>query len=77
MSWNYRLCKETYNKGTEHEEIAFTIREVYYKEDGSISSYTENTASLLAESPEDMKWALEKMQEALNKEVVDLDTLFR
>lgn len=77
MSWNYRLCKETHNKGTEFEEVAFTIREVYYKDNGAISFYAENAANLYAESPEDMKWTIEKIQEALNKEVVDLDTLFK
>lgn len=77
MSWNYRLCKETYSAGTQDEELGFTIREVYYNDDGTISSYSENPISPYAHSPEEMKWVLEKMQESLNKEVVDLDLLFR
>lgn len=77
MSWNYRLCKQTFGKGTNLEEVTFTIREVYYKEDGSISGYTENPAYPRAETPEEMLWVLQKMQESLNKEVIDLDTLFR
>ena len=77
MSWNYRLCKETLDKGTSYEDEWFSIREVYYKEDGSISSYSEKPANLFSETREDIKWTLEKMHEALNKEVVDLDTLFR
>jgi hypothetical protein len=77
MSWNYRLCKTAYRAGTPDEEIELTIREVYYREDGSICSYSENAIAPRAETPSEMKWVLEKMQEALNKDLVDLDELFR
>lgn len=72
MTWNYRLYKQTYAKGTEIEEVSFTIRETYYDENGKINGYTE-PVSPQSESVEGMKWVLEKMQLALNKDVIDLD----
>lgn len=74
MSWNYRLVKATYNKGTENEEVYFEIREAYYNDDGSIWAMTEEKAGIFGESPEEAEKVLERMSLAFHKEVIDLDT---
>jgi hypothetical protein len=76
MTWNYRVCRETYNKGTAHEEVGYTVREVYYDKDGKITACTENAVSAYGESVEEIKSVLERMQLGINKEVVDVDTIF-
>lgn len=77
MTWNYRLCKEAHSAGMQNEEVVYTFREVYYREDGSISAFSEAPAFPYSNSFDEMKWVLEKMQESLNKEVLDLDKLLR
>lgn len=74
MTWNYRLCKYTYKKDS-YEEIYYEIREIYYNENGDICAVTENPAGLLAESPEEMKEVLKRIGIALEKDIVDLDTI--
>lgn len=76
MAWNYRLCRETHYAGTDREEISLTFREVYYDELGKIIAHSENPVSIYGETVDDIKFALEKMQESLNKDIVDIDNLF-
>jgi len=72
--WNYRVCKETYSKNTQDEEVMYTIREAYYNKDGGIWAVTEGAKGVSGESIDDLKQALEWMHLAINKEVLDLDT---
>jgi hypothetical protein len=74
MSWNYRVCKSTYT--TENvSEVSFDIREVYYNKAGDITALTENAIGVVGEDIDAIKFVLEKMQLALSKDVVDLDTI--
>ena len=75
MSWNYRICKEVICPGTDYEEILFSLREVYYDNDSNITGYTANPVGLVADSIDDFKDTLSKIHEAINKEVVDLNSL--
>jgi len=75
MTWNYRVCKETYSKGTQDEEDYYSIREVYYDND-KIVSVTENAVGVSGYTIDEIKFSLEKMQLALNKDVVDIDALW-
>ena len=70
MSWNYRVCKRNYLS-----DEYFTIHEVYYNDDGSIWAVTEEAVAAFGDSPKEIKDCLKKMQEALKKDVIDLDTL--
>lgn len=74
MTWNYRVCKETY-KGDGYEEVGYSIREAYYTKSGEIWAVTEGAKGLYGESLDDIKDGLEKMAKALEKEIVDLDTI--
>ncbi len=74
MTWNYRLCKETYSKGTQDEEVGFEIREAYYNKSGGVWAVTETAARPFGESPDELKNVLERMNTALEKDIIDLDT---
>lgn len=76
MTWNYRVCKETYAKGTAHEEVGYTVREVFYDEDGKITNCGVNSASVFGENVEEIKIVLERMLESINKDIVDVDAVF-
>ena len=80
--WNYRVCKHFFEYNEESKEIAekdgeecYSIREVYYNEDGSIWATSNEPQSPHGESFEDLKDGILKMQMALDKEVIDLDTI--
>jgi len=75
MTWNYRVCKETYSKGTQDEEEYLTIREVYYDGD-KITGVTEDAVGVGGYTIDEIKFSLEKMQLALNKDIVDVDRLW-
>ncbi len=79
MSWNYRVCRETYKQG---EGSWLSIREVYYNDDGSIWAISENAMPVVSEIDEDidestafreLKADLQRQQECTKKPVLDLD----
>lgn len=72
--WDYRLVKVTYNKGEEHEEVAYEIREAYYNKDGSIWAVTEEAKGIYGEDIAGILQVLEWMKMATEKEIIDLDT---
>ena len=74
MTWNYRVCKSVW-KEDGYEEVNFEIHEVYYNKDGSIWAVSSNGIAAHAENVKSLGWTLNKMKEALKKEVIDLDTL--
>jgi len=91
MSWNYRVCKAANKvpegKDPErYEGYAYGIHEAYYNERGEIWATTEKTMSIKSfimawdcaneeEALASIKDQLEKMAMALEKPVVDLDTI--
>lgn len=76
MGWNYRIVKQTYRKGEECEETLYEMREAYYNKDGSIWAVTENPVTITSEEgKENIKQVLDWMYLALEKEVIDADTL--
>ena len=73
--WNYRLCKETYKAGTEFEESEISLREVYYTTEGKITAVTERAVGICGEDITAIKTTMKLIADAINKEVVDLDTI--
>lgn len=75
-TWNHRVCKET-----ENEYVNFSIREVYYNSKGEIWAVDENPCHVYCsedweEEPLDsLKKTLTWMLGALEKPIVDLDTI--
>lgn len=73
--WNYRVCKETYNKGEPIECIGYTIREVYYTSDNNVWGVTDGSKGIYGDSIDDIKYSLAKMTQAIDRATLDLDTL--
>ena len=62
MKWNHRVMKS----GDE-----FVIREVYYKNDGTVEAWTAGPAIPSAETMEGLRWVVERYLEALDKPVIE------
>ena len=80
MSWNYRVCKET-----KEDAISYGIHEAYYNTNDEIWAVTEDAISVYSsivledqseeECLTEMKLIIDQMREALEKPVIDLDTI--
>ena len=81
--WNYRLVKREW-VNTNESGYTIGIHECYYDDDGKIENITEDTVSLELWSnfEEDGRISkehiideMDKMREAINKPVIDYETL--
>lgn len=86
MSWNYRVGFRTvsysvvddddYGKVVDSlEESQYGIVETYYNDKGEIAFTSENFIEPYGETLEDLKWSFDKMKEAFDKELLDLDNI--
>ena len=76
ITWNYRVCREQavyLSEDDESLEYEYTIREVYYDEEGDIWAYSEKTESPFGNNENEFIKDFERYREALNKPVIDLD----
>ena len=70
MSWNYRVMK----KKIRGEDV-FEIHEVYYHPNGGIKAWTENPIIPYGETMEELREDILMQSRALEKPVLDYDTL--
>ena len=68
--WNYRVAKD----GREKNGLV-SIREVYYKDDGSVDAITLNPITPKAASAQELKQILKRMVKACNEEVLTTHSL--
>lgn len=68
MAWNYRVIKSETPDGTP----IFDVQEVHYREDGSPHSWSVDQRVLCHENFDDLVDALEKIQEAVSKPVLEI-----
>lgn len=61
-TWNYRVVKT---------DDQLVIREVYYRKDGSVESWTVGPAVPSSETLEGLAWVLDRYREALEKPVIE------
>lgn len=64
MTWNYRVAKD--------RSGFYGIVEVYYDEQGKVSSYTDFIDPNYWEDVEDLKFTLEKMLKAFENPVLEV-----
>ena len=64
--WNHRVVKEKLEDGTEW----FSVREVFYNDDGSIYAYTEDPIDISGESVDGMRQSVTRILDCLNKDVL-------
>ena len=86
MSWNYRVAKKCITVDILKDEVTgevvdsysednFGICEVYYNDEGKITSTTERFIEPCGETLEELKWCFEKMKKAFELPVIDLDNI--
>lgn len=68
--WNYRVFRV---QALGVDEPTYELREAHY-EGGRMVAWSQQAATLYAESLEGLSWALQRMLEATSKPVVDLTT---
>jgi hypothetical protein len=64
--WNHRVLKQILPDDTEW----YTVREVYYNDDGSIFAYTEDPVEIVGESIAELRQELEWILACLDKEIL-------
>jgi hypothetical protein len=67
MSWNYRIIRYYHSKSREY---TFEIHEVYYKKDGEIDLWTENTIAPFGTSLEELVSSHAMMKSAFRKPIL-------
>lgn len=71
--WNHRVVKQKLEDGSEW----FSVREVFYNDDGSIYAYTENPIDISGESIEAMREYCQWVLNCLDKDVlIDGEVVF-
>ena len=81
--WDYRLCRKTHDDGHGGKIVSYGIHEAFYNEDGSLWAVTENEVTVGfveldiddGNAAKSAKWIFDKMNLALTKPVLDLDTI--
>lgn len=71
-NWNYRVLK-FHDK--ESGEDFYGIHEVHY-EDGKVVGVSETPAKATAENPIALGWVLDMFKQALEKPILDSETVF-
>jgi len=64
--WNHRVVKTK-----DGIDDWYAIHEVFYDEDGKVDGMTKEPISVGGNSLEDLRWALTKMLESLDKDIID------
>ena len=68
MSWNYRVVREDDTDGTQ----VWTIREVYYNEDGSIKAWSANPQDPMGTTLRELQENVGMFQRALTMRGLDV-----
>jgi hypothetical protein len=63
--WNHRVVQETLTNG----DLFYSVREVFYNDDGSINAYTEEPADVSGESIDGIReylgWCLKALDQPI------------
>lgn len=65
--WNYRIIRHK----VEDEEDWLAIHEVFYDDENNPKGCTKNSVDVSGEDFDSIQWQLTKMQEALDKPILD------
>ena len=66
-TWNNRCIVQTYNKGKPYEETTYSIREVYYDDDGEVLFWSERPASAVVFEVQEFPQMFQRFQTAIEK----------
>ena len=70
MSWNHRVIRRS-NSPSIDPEWTYQIHEVYYNDDGSIESWSENPVAPMGENPSELQSEIRHFLAALNQPVLE------
>ena len=73
--WNYRIVEKrdewtSKQTGNKYYNISFVLKEVYYKADGSIWSWTEGDTALVFDNIKDVKFLFKAIKKAARHNVL-------
>ena len=79
MGWNHRVMRHGPDPSRPKGGVWYAIHEVFYPDDAtdqltvdvSQVSYTEDPIAPVADNPDELRWVLVKMLEALDNPVLD------
>ena len=74
-SWNYRVIRHKATKPAGKGIEWLSISEVYYDKSGRIESWVKNEATPMGETFDDLAGDLELIQQALQKPIIDAESL--
>jgi len=74
MTWNYRVVMIPADEDVAFSSDTFSIREVFYDEEGAIEFWSEEDATALGETFEELCDDYDNMTEAFNKPILMLVT---
>lgn len=67
--WNYRICRETIDG-----DFFFTLREVYYDDDGDPNGWTADPIDFAADTWKDVAEGISLASRSIGAAILDLDT---
>lgn len=67
MTWNYRIMKRKNSEGT----FEYGIYEVYYDENGKVSSWTQESLTPVCSSSNDLEYEMKFMMEAFKNDTLE------
>ena len=70
MTWNYRVLRHV-----EKAEEWYQVHEVYYRENGSITSCSEEAIAPFGETVEELQEVIELMKAAFDKPAIPYDDI--
>ena len=74
-TWNFRVMRHFHPASTDPEEnYTYRIHEVYYDEDGKVTTWTQNPSAPFSLNILSLDLELKKMSKALTKPVLDYGT---
>lgn len=65
--WNHRVVKKVFESGEEQ----YSVREVFYNDDGQIYAYTEDPIDLACETPEALREYIQWCLNCLDKPILE------
>lgn len=67
MTWNYRIMKKKNSEGS----FEYGIYEVYYDENGNVSSWAKESLTPVCMSSDDLQYEKKVMMEAFKKDTLE------
>ena len=77
MSWNHRVVRREFKHLSGDTEVVYAIHEAYYKKPGDTepNGVTADPVDVHSDTPEGLRWVLNRMLGCLDKPVLEWDEI--